>query len=502
MDDANEPWSRPSDRGIAWRLGVVSLLFFLVLTHGHFYGSDEVGVFETTRSLYEQGTLAIPPIPFSFRGADGRSFSQYAVGQSVLALPFYALGHLAAAILPSRAVAILSGMQMVNGAIRYGGTVEIFAASLYSSFASALLLVLFFVFERDLGTSRRNAVLSAVLVGSSTYVAMMSTYFLRHATEAAMILGAFLFLHRFKLNGELRNLWFGASFASAILLIRFPAGVAGLAIGSYAIWCLYVRGGGLSSQARSLCALLLPLLVSVAISGAVNFAKWGSPWNLQLATSGGLFSTPLRVSLHGFLLSPGNSIFVFSPLLCLAPWSLSLLWRRHRAEAAAFLFLMVSFLLCFGMWHQWTGLWSSPGPRYLFAPGVLCLLSLGPWMDARRELKARVPLIGLAIAGACIQLSFVATDWAAMPQVMGYAPFQGRWDFLFSPAWSPPVGAIRMLLDGRFIDLWLWRVAAGRPGVPAAPIAALVILAVWSSMFAWSVLGLLKAVRRGESAAL
>ena len=73
-------------------LGLCAALFYLPFTTGFFRGSDEVGVFQTTRALFETANLAVPEIVHTYRGRDGRNYSVFAVGQPVLALPFYGSG--------------------------------------------------------------------------------------------------------------------------------------------------------------------------------------------------------------------------------------------------------------------------------------------------------------------------------------------------------------------------------------------------------------------------
>ena len=112
-------------------------------------------------------------------------------------------------------------------------------------------------------------------------------------------------------------------------------------------------------------------------------------------------TTPLRVGLAGLLVSPGSSIFVYSPPLLLLPWTLPGFWRAHRAECACVLAVCASLLLLAAPFQLWHGLWSCPGPRMVFAATPLLMLPLGPWLDARRSRRALVVtgLLGLLGAG-------------------------------------------------------------------------------------------------------
>ena len=92
-----------------------------------------------------------------------------------------------------------------------------------------------------------------------------------------------------------------------------------------------------------------------------------------------------RPALVGFLVSPGMSLFVYSPVLLLLPATLPRFWRAHRAETWTILALFASNLLFYASYQLWTGLFSCPGPRYLFTATVFLMLPLGPWLDRARE---------------------------------------------------------------------------------------------------------------------
>src|SRR5262245_8542038 len=87
------PTSPGSDRRAAAWLAAVAALAYLPFDHCHFSGTDETGVFDPALSLYSRGTLAVEqPGMHIFRGRDGRYYSHFAIGQTLLALPFIAIG--------------------------------------------------------------------------------------------------------------------------------------------------------------------------------------------------------------------------------------------------------------------------------------------------------------------------------------------------------------------------------------------------------------------------
>ena len=141
----------PELRVAAW-LGVSCAVFYALLGHGHFKSSDEISVYEATAALWERGELVVEKGPHVFPGREGRLYNHFAVGQSVLALPFYGLGRAFDATLPSSWTQALGGPRRAPRG-RSGGRVEMWAVMLYPPVASGLLVAVFFLFQRGLGAS-------------------------------------------------------------------------------------------------------------------------------------------------------------------------------------------------------------------------------------------------------------------------------------------------------------------------------------------------------------
>ena len=480
------PNARGSDRSVALALATVCFLGFAVFHRGVLASTDEVGVFETTRSIFERGALDVPEGLHTFPGRHGKIYSHFAIGQSLLALPFYALGRLAAATLPFHVRQTLAGPRVARGSIVYGGSVEIFATALYAPVASAVLVALFFLFQRGLGASPRSSVAASLLLAATTYVGALSIYFLQHTTEAIAIVGALLCLHRFRTTGALRELAIGSALASATVLIRVPAAVAGPPLAAYALFAVRERSGRGQRAAPMLEALAVPPLSLAALNIGVNHAKWGTWIASPFLAQTGVLGNPFTIGLVGLLVSPGAGLFAYSPLTLLAPWLGVRFWRTHRAEAVAALAIAASFWLLGGSFPAWTGLWSAPGPRYLFVATPLLLLPLGLWLDGPH---ARAPLAALAIAGLAVQLALLGADWSAVITTNHYLAWTPPKGFVWTLASGPIPASARAVAEG-WIGPWLWTIAKGWPGRAGTPGVALAILACWALAFGASVVRL------------
>ncbi len=500
-----------SDRRIALWLGCASFFFFLLFHHGHFKGSDELAVFEMTRSLYERCDLAVPPLKHTEVGIDGRRYSYFSPGQSVLALPLFALATPLGAILPDVWIRGLAGPPNQRGPYRFGGEVEATLVGFFAPLLTALLVALFFLFERDVGVAPATAALVALAFAACTHTTVLSTYFLRHTTEAVTILGALLLFRRYARSpaaAPLRPLVLGSVLASLTFLVRVPAALAAPVLAGYLAFVLTVRrewSAGAARLARVLAAILVPLFVAIAIHFAINEARWGMPWGSPMVEQGSRFNHPLMRGLAGLLLSPGSSVFVYSPLLLLAPFGFVALWRDDRPLVLTSIAMAVAWLLFYARFDGWSGLWSAPGPRYLYLLVPLGLVPLGLWLDAppgRLTRPVRLGLVaGFAFLGLGVQIVSTVVRWGSVPTLADYPAFgPDQASFLFEWSRSPVVVMAGLLADGGPIDSWLWNLWNGWEGFPGRPGAVMGLLTAWAAAFAGCIVALRRALREASLA--
>jgi hypothetical protein len=470
-----------SDRSTAILLACTVAVALSILHRGQFLSTDEIGVFLQTRSLATEGSLAIQKLPNSYAGRDGRIYSQYTIGQSLLALPLFQVARLLQPLLPLRVRLAIAGPPTAVLGVRYPIGFEMFAVGLYAPIATGALAGLFFLFERRLGASARAALLASGLLALCTHAGTLSSIFLQHTTETIWLLAAFYGWHRFRSDGDRGALLLGSSFAATLPHIRVAAAIALPALGGYLLFALWERRRRDDAIPWRDLALrvALPGVLSLVVYAAVNAIKWGGPLESPMLAERSVMRQDWGKSLTGFLISPGMSVFVYSPLLLLAPLTFRRFFREHRAEAWTILAAIASSLCLYASYERWTGLWAAPGPRYLFSSMVLAMLPLGRWLDVTRGPLARAAVVILAAAGASIQLATSVVSWQGLVALEGWQTWQPKWGFLFTIASSPPIAAIRALARPEMYDLWVIRLARGWPGAEPAPGAALAVVLVW-----------------------
>jgi hypothetical protein len=467
-------------RSAAW-LAAVAALAYLPFNHCHFSATDETGVFEPALALYERGTLAVEPGMHIFPGRDGRNYSHFAIAQTALALPFIALADAFTHALGPETLRTAIGRDD-DGYLDTRETPAIFFTSAYAPIATGLLVAIFFLFERGLGASRRSALSAAALLAAPSCIATHPVYFLQHTSEAIAILGGFAALHAWRRTGRLVWLAAGSLLASAVVIVRVPAAVSGPALAGYLAWTLAARTREPGfAPARAAAAIALPGAAVAAIHLAVNYAKWGTWISSPMTAQSFLLHGSLWHGLVGLLLSPGAGLFAYSPLLVLLPLWWPGFWRAHRAEALTVLALAASFLVLCGRFLFWHGLWSAPGPRYLFALTPLLLLPLGPWLDTPHPRWQRGLAGALAVLGGATQLALMSAHWRHTVERMGYDRelTVASQPFLFDPLRSPIAGHVRSLIAGD-VDVYAWTLWFGVPGRAPQRALALALFLVWA----------------------
>jgi hypothetical protein len=465
----------------------VSVTLFLSLFHrSELVGSDEVGVYQQTAGLARRGDLSMPPIIHTYAGRDGRLYSHFAVGQSVLALPFYALGSVIETWGSKKLLVVLSGPR--PGTSYWSPwSPHAFSVLLLPLVATGLMAAVFYLFQRLLDVAPTWAAVAAIAATLTTYVAYMSAYFLRHSLETTAILSAFYCFARFARGSRLAWLLAGSGFAAATFLIRLPAAIASVPIAAFLLWVLRRRFGSGGSTWRNpdlwraLGLLAGPVILGFSTHAVVNYLRWGAWLESPMMAHRARFATPLSVSGVANLVGPGSSVFLYSPLLVLVPVLAAAGWRRERPLVLLGLGNFAVFWLFFSLYDFWTGLWSAPGPRYLTATIPLLLLPLGLWLQ-QTGTAGRAVFFAAAGVGLLIQVALLTTRWPDMVVLMGYREMgtpEFPFTFLFVPEMSPVLAALRFFVTGQANGTWLAQLARGWPGFEGAPAAAAALVGAW-----------------------
>ena len=454
---------RPVARRRLWPPSPALALFvflaslYVLTSGGHTYSYDEETMFALTESLVERGSVEIPSCgPCLIIGSDpapgGRNYSRYGPLQSLAATPLYALGRLVAGDDP----------------VARWFTTRFFAVLLNALITAGTATVLYGL-ARSLAYSPRVALATALLYGLGSQAWPRAKTFFAEPLTTLLLLGAVACwwqLERrsresgvgsresdegrprtsrnFRLPTPDSRLAYAAGVGlccGLALATKWGAAIALPVLGlAGAVTLLRWWRAGLPPRAVFGVALsaAVGLAVPVGLVLAYNYARFGSPWETGYgagevaAIQSGDPWTPLR----GFLVSPGKSIFLFSPVVALALPAWPLFARRHRALALVVAGLVAAHLAFYTRVPYWHGdvIW---GPRYLDYVLPLLVLPLASglaWLAARRGAARRLVATGGALVVAvavAVQLLAIAVNFDTA--YISVRPEQWLWDWSSSP---------------------------------------------------------------------
>lgn len=467
--------------------------------------ADARVMYETAVAIVDRQKLSLdldaPAFFFAYK--DGKKYGLYPMGNTLAIIPSRVLYHALAAI-PGAPHTLL----------------VILTSHLSSTLAAAGCCVLFFALLERQRISRRTALLLTLALGTQTILVIYARVAYSEALQA------FLFIWITGLAFRLaekptRGVAAAAGFAVGWLITTkainvLPVGVALL----WLVWHLRKQPRALAQTIGFAALACLPWAILTMI---LNRIKTGSFFDTGYTTAGGapVFSGQFYPAVIGYFLSPGKSIYFYSPVLILGLLGARSYLRTHRPQAILVFAMIAALLLPHLKFPAWPGGWVW-GPRYAVALTPLFLLPAAHWLDqwlGRGLGRVRTAALGLlATASAGVQLVGCAFFWdfyirmvlamrAAVEEPLLYI------STVFVPhlspivmhtwlAWHKLMGAVKFpadppfrtvihavptaAMDGHFralrFDFWFlqWFAPSGNARWGAALLALLVAGALWS----------------------
>jgi len=223
-------------------------------------------------------------------------------------------------------------------------------------------------------------------------------------------LGAALFL-----LWELRRNW------RALALVGLVSLASAAPFGAVYLYYNYLRWGSIYSTGYGLA------FAGTAIAGASGGGAAAAAAAAAAADSAvALHESPL-VGLWGMFLSPGKSIFLYSPPLLVALFAFPRFFRRYRYVVLAMVLTIIPSLYVHAQMISWAGDYAW-GPRYLtFALAVLMLPAgflVEDWLTKLQGLRRLVGVSGLVLvllSGAFVTYLGNAIYWDHYIRIQGEA---------------------------------------------------------------------------------
>jgi hypothetical protein len=395
--------------------------------------------YTTTKALWDSHRLDIeigaPRYFFTVR--DGKKYGIYPLGNVVAMLPSY--------LVHKRLMKIPKLGELPVAAL---------ATHLVPALLMAAAVALFYRLARRRGAGPRLA----LLLGATLAFATICFIYARVAfSEALQTFALLLLCERILAQGDRLTLPGMATvgLAAGVLLNAKPVHVLLFPpFAAYFLWAhLHDRARRDLRRLAMACGVaFLSFMPFLAAALWHNLLKTGSLLRSGHEGQGDFFSGDLGAALYGFLLSPGKSLFLFSPPLLLGLIGFGTALRRRRAETILLVSVCVVLLLVHAKFRIWHGGYCW-GPRYLVPLTPLLLLLALPWLPealGRGRVRLRRVAVGAVLgAGLVIQLLGAAFYWDHYTRILVAVRDQtgmARWseDHLthgyFVPEFSPILG--------------------------------------------------------------
>ena len=191
---------------------------------------------------------------------------------------------------------------------------------------------------------------------------------------------------------------FVSSFMLGISILFRPTSILALPIWGKAIW--NKDKGTIFSGFLIIAALLL--------LAYYNWARFSSITTFGYGNEN--FTSNWYDGLYGLLLSPGRSLFVYSPILTLAIPGALMLYKREKSLALISIVIVVAHIFMIALWHSWDGGWAW-GSRLLtpILP-ILGFLTASAVEYAWKKRGDMLVVIILAMLGTGVQILALARD--------------------------------------------------------------------------------------------
>ncbi len=468
-------WSAQTKGAIGIYLLLLAL--YLATSPGHFFSTEEVAVYETGKAIVEDGNLEIPAIQDGVP-RNGKWYSIYEPGQAVASIPLYVVGSVTESVSSPAVESYLAGDQNYDVRRVFGGTVPIFFVSLFNQLVTPLLCVLIYLFCLKLGFSLRASFATAIVFGVGTLAWSQAAEYFQHPLEALFLLAAVyvLFSRRYTLRP--RDVLLASALLACGVQTRFSLVVTVPLLFGYLAWirlrAIEARSGAAAwpgsvvSRLRSLLAregwsvprgewryialFAIPLVVALGLSFWLAYFRTGDWLAIHgggrgVEAAGGFSPAYIPTGIASLLLSPGRSLFLYSPPVLAGAFAFRRFWKEHTDVAVLFLGIALAYLLLYSSFQYWQG-GLSWGPRYLYPAFPFLIIPVAYLFEKRTW----TVLVGLLTAlGAAISLLAVSINPSLATQ--GQPPH--NYHYLWTLDENPIVLHFKDFFAGRHFDLWL-----------------------------------------------
>jgi hypothetical protein len=422
--------TRVTDRRVTLWLVSLFVLIFAGTAKGVLEQVDDVAMLRVTQSIVRDASVAVEPdTPGAMPGVDGRFYTRYGLGQSLLGIPFYLLATRLPQTVPTENVFDPHGFVTASPLA--------FAVTGVGILSTAASVALLYLTCRALDFGQVGSLAAAFALGLGTFAWFYARTFMSEPPSMLCALLTFYGLVRYSARPRMTWLIVSGAAAGGMLLLRIANAVLLPPLGIWLLWMLW-HHCSLGSRLRASASWVLPIVASLIAIATYNWLRFGTILETGYADQAHAFDTPLYVGLYGLLFSSGKSVFVYAPILLASIVG----WFKLRRVRWLLATLVVAYVIFYARYDWWYG--GGPwGPRFIAV--ILPFLCLPLATLVPRSRKAWLTLGGLAALSVGVQVLSVVVPYLPYEAVM--AQDDANYDrLLFHPAYSPLLVHARALL--------------------------------------------------------
>ena len=450
---------------LVWLCLAAGLLAFVVQS-GELGTADTMHRLQTTHWLWTSEPQVFPnEYPeFGLHGRDGRLYSWYGIGQSLLMLPFDLVG---------------TWIAHCNIFSEYGDDPAV--RSIVVSYSTSILVnvltaLVSFRLLRQLRFNVKESVLGVLAMMFCTTHLHYTQNMMENNYIMLLTLTGFSFQYEWLRTGNRRALFWGSAALGLNLLTRLTTGLDLIAGGIFILLLLWfegARGRELWQRLLAYSKIAVPVYaVFVLLDRLYQFYRFGSFTNTYVSLfakeqrladptlpANFPWSTPFYKGFLGPLFKPEKSIFLFDPLLLLTIVLLLVVWKRLSPEVRAYgltsLLLLLGYISFYARYTYWAGDFAW-GDRYVSTSVELVALLAVPLLLQLRSIGDSVPQ---GLKPESVAVSVGTAEAVPFPSQVPIAPL------LPNPPGLPA------------LEKWIWR--CGIALIVASLIIQLASLAFW-----------------------
>jgi hypothetical protein len=361
------------------------LLFYGITARSNAQVSDEVAVLASSVSLIKNNNLAIDnwqwlqdEVNIGSLGRGGHLYSKYFPGNVYVSALIYKL-----TARQNDQPYLWGGQELAPS--NFGARMALKTNAIFGALAmTALLFLLLRAFDW------RTAIVTVLLTGLCTDWWYQSRGFMSEVGAGTFMIVGLCFM-------AYQNPYFTGLSVGISLLFR-PTNLIALPI-----WGKSVLDKGIKTVWSGI--FILFGISGLALFNWIRFASI-SDFGYGSAT----FTSHLLGGLYGILLSPGRSIFIYSPILTLSIPGAWMLYKKDKPLATVSILTVLSYIIAVALWQNWDGGWTW-GSRLLTPIVPVLGFLIAPTIEYAWGKRGDILVILiLALLGIGVQLIALAND--------------------------------------------------------------------------------------------